>query len=94
MYLKGPVVCLDTTHVLLSLGLRLIVVVDVVTDRLIEAEVDLAGLLQVESLGGNTYQSQVHTKKQENWFQRYLSIRAKNSLYLIHYCQNKECLRQ
>ena len=67
-HLQHPIVGLDPTHVLLGLLLSVGVVVNVVTDGLSLVEVHLAGLLHIESLGGDAYQPEINTKKQENGF--------------------------
>ena len=63
------IVCLYLAHILLGLYLDLFVLLDVVADRLVVAEVHLAGFVDVERLTGDVDQTRVQTEEEENGLQ-------------------------
>ena len=69
IHLEHPIVRLDLADVLLSLHLHLLVVLDVVADGVVVAEVDLASFVEVERLAGDVDQAGVEAEEEEYWFQ-------------------------
>ena len=67
------IVCLDLADILLCLYLDVLVLLDVVTDRLTVTEVHLAGFLDVERLTGDVDQAGVQAEEEENRLQRDLT---------------------
>ena len=67
------IVCLDLADILLGLNLYVLVLLDVVTDRLAVAEVHLTGLLDVERLAGDVDQPGVQAEEEEDGLQRDLT---------------------
>ena len=63
------IVGLYLAHILLGLYLDLLVLLDVVADRLVVAEVHLAGFVDVERLTGDVDQTRVQTEEEENGLQ-------------------------
>ena len=63
------IVRLYLAHILLGLYLNLLVLLDVVADRLVVAEVHLAGFVDVERLTGDVDQTRVQTEEEENGLQ-------------------------
>ena len=67
------IVCLDLADILLGLYLDLLVLLNVVTDRVVVTEVHFAGLVDVERLAGDVDQAGVETEEEEDWLQRDLT---------------------
>ena len=63
------IVGLYLAYILLGLYLDLFVLLDVVADRLVVAEVHLAGFVDVERLTGDVDQTRVQTEEEENGLQ-------------------------
>ena len=66
--MQDVVVGLEAGHILLNLVLFLLMLLNVVADRLVELEIDFANFLDVEGAGGNGEKPDAHGKEQKQWF--------------------------
>ena len=67
------IVCLDLADILLGLNLYVLVLLDVVTERLTVTQVHLAGFVDVERLTGDVDQAGVQAEEEEDGLQRDLT---------------------